>query len=182
LKERHDVKKISLLLLSAGLLTGCATRSPDVLTYYDPHTKARTDLISENMLETEGPPREIIWLNASRVFYNPKKFQYYLELDYLAHARTGLLEIPPGESLVILADGQESRFRGSGSANARRERRDEVSERAIYAATGEQLRTIAGAQDVKVSVVGRNGIVQREFRPLNFEKFRQFVTEFVTHW
>jgi hypothetical protein len=180
--KRQDVKKMNLLLLSATLLAGCATRSPDVVTYYDPHTKTRTDLISENMLETEGPPREIIWLNASRVFHNPKNYQYYLEVDYLSHADTGLLEIPPGESLVILADGQELKFRGSGSANSRRERKNEVSERAIYSATGEQLRTIAGARDVKVSVIGRNGIVQREFRQLNFEKFRHFVTEYVTHW
>jgi hypothetical protein len=176
------MKRIHLLLLSAGLLAGCATKSPDVVTYYDPHTRARTDLISENMLETDGPPREIIWLNASRVFYNPQKYHYFLELDYLALAEKGLIEIQAGESLVILADGQELRFRGSGSANSRRERKGEVSERAIYSATGEQLRTIAGAREVRVSVIGRNGIVQREFKPLNFEKFRQFVTEYVTQW
>jgi hypothetical protein len=48
--------------------------------------------------------------------------------------------------------------------------------------TGEQLRSIAGAQDVKVSIIGRNGIIQRDFKPANFEKFRQFVSEYVTHW
>ena len=178
--KTHNVNKTSILLLAATLLAGCATKSPNVVTYYDPYTKARTDLTGDNMLKSPEPVREIVWLNASRVFTNPRQFQYYLEVDYLARAETGFLDIAPGETLVILADGDELKFSGSGSSNARKERKDEVTERAIYPATAEQLRAIAGAQTVKVSILGRNGIVQREFTPENLERFRTFVQRFVS--
>jgi hypothetical protein len=174
------LNKILFLVLAAGLLQGCTTKSPDVVTYVDPYTHARTDLTAENILEAPGPVREVVWLNASRMFSNSRDYRYYLEVDYMARAETGFLEIPPGETLVILADGQELKFTGSGSLNSRKEKKDEVTERAIYPATGQQLRTIAGAQSVKVSILGRNGMVQREFTPANFEKFRHFVQNYVT--
>ena len=56
----------------------------------------------------------------------------------------------------------------------------EVTERAIFQAGGQQLRAIANAENVKVSVLGRNGMVQRTFKPENFEKFREFVQRYVT--
>jgi hypothetical protein len=174
------VKRISFLLLLTSLLAGCATKAPEVATYIDPYTKARTDLMGENMLESPQPIREIVWLNASRVFRNSRDFQYYLEVDYMARAESGFLEIPPGETLVILADGQELKFTGSGSVNSRKEKKDEVTEHAIYIATGQQLRAIATADKVKVSVLGRKGIVQRTFTPENSDRFRQFVQRFVT--
>ena len=174
------VKKINCLVLAASLLAGCATKTPQVATYIDPYTQARTDLMAENMLESPQPIREIVWLNASRVFRNARDYQYYLEVDYMARAETGYLEIPPGETLIILADGQELKFSGTGSLNNRKEKKDEVSERAIYVASGSQLRTIANAENVKVSILGRNGMVQRTFTPANFDRFRQFVQHYVT--
>jgi hypothetical protein len=168
------------LLFLVGLLAGCATKVPSVITYYDPYTHARTDLTAENMLESPEPIREIVWLNASRIFSNNREFQYYLEVDYMARAETGFLEIPSGETLVIDADGEKIKFSGSGSANSRKERKDEVTERAIYLATGQQLRAIASATSVKVNILGRNGMVQRDFTPANFEKFRTFVQRYVT--
>ncbi len=174
------MKKIYCLVLAAGILAGCATKVPDVATYIDPHTQARTDLMSENMLESPPPVREIVWLNASRIFRTARDYQYYLEVDYMARAETGFLEIPPGETLVIVADGQELRFSGSGSLNNRKEEKDQVTERAIYVATGSQLRTIATAESVQVSIRGRNGMVQREFGPANFDRFRHFVQRYVT--
>jgi hypothetical protein len=180
-RERHNVKKMTVSVVAASLLVGCATKPPEVATYYDPYTHSRTDLTGENVLETPGAPvREIVALNASRVFTNPREFQYYLEVEYLARAETGYLDIPPGETLVILADGQELKFNGSGSLNSRRSHKDEVSERAIYLTSGQQLRAIANAQTVKVSIMGRNGIVQRDFAPANFETFRKFVQHYVT--
>ncbi|MHC1766059.1 MAG: hypothetical protein AB9869_17455 [Verrucomicrobiia bacterium] len=173
--------KINCLLgLVAILLAGCATQRPSVTTYIDPVTRARTDLMSENMLETPEPIREIVWLNASRMFRTARNYQYYLEVDYMARRETGFLEIPPGETLVIVADGQELKFTGSGSLNNRKELKEEVTERAIYPASGEQLRTIAIAEKVEVSIRGRSGMVQRTFTPENTQRFRQFVGKYVT--
>jgi hypothetical protein len=172
-------KTIYILLCAAGLLAGCASQRPAVLTHIDPYTRARTDLMAENMLESPEPVREVVWLNASRMFRNQRDYQYYLELDYMARAETGFLEIPPGETLVIIAGDKELRFSGSGSLNSRREQKTEVSERAIYPATGDQLRTIAGAESVKVNILGRNGMVQRTFNAENADRFRQFVQHYV---
>ena len=162
-----------------ALIAGCVTKAPDVVSYRDPNSGSRTDLISENLLESPGTPRELVWLNASRVFKNSRDYQYYLEVDYMARPETGFLDIQPGETLVITADGETWRLSGSGSLNTRREAKEEVRERAIYPATGHQLRLMASAQAVRVGVIGRNGIVQREFAAANFDRFRQFVSKFV---
>ena len=97
----------------------------------------------------------------------------------MARAETGFLDIPPGETLVIDADGEKLKFTGSGSGNSRKEHKDEVTEHAIYAASAQQMRAIGSAQSVKVSILGRNGMVQRDFAPTNFERFRRFIQFYV---
>ena len=136
--------------------------------------------MGENMLEAPEPIREVVWLNASRMFKNSRDYQYYLEVDYMARIESGYLEIPTGETLVVIADGQELKFSGAGSINARKQLKEEVTERAIYPATGQQLRAIANAEKVRVSILGRNGLVQRTFTPADFERFRQFVQHYVS--
>lgn len=171
---------LSGLVAALVFVTGCVTPEiPDVATYVDPNTHIRTDLIPENLLETEGPTRELVWLNASRVFKDYRNFDYYLEVHYEAAEETGLLKVSPGPSLVVVADGLELKFNGSGSLNARRQRRGIVSEDAIYEATADDLRAIAYAGRVVVRVIGHNGVLTREFRPENSDRFRKFVMQFV---
>jgi hypothetical protein len=173
-------KNLLSTVLLASVFAGCATAPvPDVVTHYDPYTHFRTDLIPENMLESKGPPRELVWLNASRVFKDIKDFDYYLEVHYEAREETGYLNINPGASLVVIADEREIKFNGTGSLNNRKESRGLVSEDALYLASANELRAIAGAKQVKVKVIGRNGIVERDFTPANSEKFKKFVTHFV---
>src|SRR5687767_10533326 len=82
---KNYMKNIICALLTAMLLAGCAT-NPEVTTYVDPLTNQPTDLLSENELVTpgEGQPREIVWLNASRLPLNRSKYQTYLEVVYAA--------------------------------------------------------------------------------------------------
>ncbi|MBI4661657.1 MAG: hypothetical protein HY735_22770 [Verrucomicrobia bacterium] len=167
-------------LAAIGLLAGCASIPiPDVATHYDPYTHLRTDLIPENELETQGPVREVLWLNASRVFKDRQYFEYYLEVRYAAREETGLLNINPGTSLSVVADGKELKFRGVGTLNTRKLRRGLVSEDAIYLASADELRAIANAKAVTVKVTGQNGVVVRDFAPANFQRFRKFVEDFV---
>ena len=167
-------------LVCGGLLAGCASIPvPDVATHYDPYTHLRTDLIPDNLLETEGQPRELLWLNASRVFKDQQYFEYYLEVRYEAREETGWLNIHPGVTLTIVADGRELKFRGSGSLNLRKQKRGLVSEDAIYLASADELRAVANAKAVTVKVAGQNGLVVRDFTPANFGRFRKFVTSFV---
>lgn len=167
-------------LIAASLLSGCATStSPDIVTHYDRFTGFRTDLIPENLLDIPGEVREMVWLNASRVFKDREDFDYYLEVHYEARAETGLLNIAPGASLVIVADGNELKFNGGGSLNTRKSEGDLVSEDALFLASADELRAIANAQKVKVKIIGRNGVVERDFGPTNFQKFKKFVASYV---
>src|ERR1043166_3815233 len=107
-------------LIMALLLAGCATQAPDVSTYYDPATGSRTDLLSDNVLETSGPPRELVELDASRLWKDYYESTYYLEVRYMAREEVGYLEIPAGETLTVIADGKPIKFSGVGSANMRK--------------------------------------------------------------
>jgi hypothetical protein len=181
-EERDIVKKNFALLILVGLLSGCDTfKTSDVTTHYDEFTGQRTDLLSDNMLETEGPPREVIWLNASRVFNKGGKSIYYLEASYMAKTETGWLDIGPGQSLTIMADNEKIKFiSASGSLNRRKkvDRNAFVQETAIYEATRDQLQKIGAAKQVKVELKGNNGLVERQFAPANFERFRAFVARY----
>jgi len=168
-----------ILLAGLSLIAGCATQPPDVTTNYQPVTGQRTDLMSENILETpQQPPREVIWLNAARVFkdYWNRKSVDYLEVNYMARSETGYLEIPLGNTLTLLVDGKEMKLSGNGSFNKRKTVKDNfVSEVALYEVTREQLAKIAFAKQVKVRIKGANGVVERDFGPENFRRFQEFL-------
>ena len=160
-------------------ITGCRTSPPDVTTNFDPISGQRTDLMSENMLETpQNPPREVVWLNAARVYRDSwnRKPTLYLEVDYMARAETGPLEIPIGTTLVLDVDGREMPFTGNGSFNKRKSKQKGfVNETALYQVSRDQLQAIANAKQVRVRIKGNNGVVQREFAPENFKRFQDFV-------
>jgi hypothetical protein len=174
------MKNYFALVCGLVLAAGCATEPPpDVTTYVDQGSGLRTDLMGENLLEGKGPTRELVWLNASRMFKNYTDAQYYLEVQYMARDEAGFLEIPSGETLTMTIDGQPLKFSGTGSANLRKPYKKElVREVALYPATRIQLQKIALGKDVKVSIRGNNGLIEREFSDENKERFRQFVTRF----
>ena len=178
--KTDNMKKNFAKLAGLLLLAGCATQAPEISTSYDPVMGNRTDLLSDNVLETPGQPRELIELNASRVWKNYNQADYYLEVSYMARAEVGFLEIPPGEMLTIIADGKPMKFgSGSGSTNLRKPYKKElVRERAIYPASKSALQQIAAAQQVKVQIKGDKGLIQRDFAPENLERFRKFVAAY----
>jgi len=150
-----------------------------VSTYIDPVMGNRTDLLSDNLLETPGPPRELVWLNASRIFKSDFESQFYHEVSYMARKEVGYLDILPGEMLTIIADGKAMKFDGSGSLNTRKPYKKElVRENAIFPATRQALQKIAAAQQVKVKIKGNNGLIERDFAPENSDRFRKFVSTF----
>ena len=173
--KRHFIQFAGLLLLA-----GCATKAPDVSTYYDPLTGNRSaDLLSDNLLETAGPPRELVELDASRIWKSYSESVYYLEVRYMARAEVGYLEIPPGETLTVVADGQPLKFDGLGSANMRKPYKKElVRENALYPASKNALQKIAGAKQVKVQIKGNKGLIERQFAQENIDRFRKFVSAY----
>jgi len=167
------------LLLGLGLV-GCATPpAPDVTTHRDALTGLRTDLLSDNLLEAGESPRELLWLNASRVYQSANQYDYYLEVTYMAREEVGLLEIPPGSTLTLLIDGEAVTLSGSGSVNQPKAAKSGVvQEMAIYKASKLLLQKLSIAQTVRVVVKGQNGLVERDFSAGNIGNFQRFVTRY----
>jgi hypothetical protein len=175
---KNQMKNIFCALLAVAFLAGCQT-TPDVTTYVDPMTNQRTDLLSENELPTPGggQPREIVWLNASRVPVNRMKYQTLLEVKYAANAEAGPLDIYPGRTLTIIADGQELKFSGLGSMNGRKEKDGIIYENALYEAQPSDIETIANAKKVTVLIQGKNLLIERNFNQENFDRFKKFAEQ-----
>ena len=151
----------------------------DVTTHRDVITGQRTDLLSDNLLEAGDSPREVIWLNASRVFLNRSQYEYYLELTYMAREAVGLLEIAPGPSLTLTLDGEAITLSSTGSVEESAQAGEGlVRETAIYRVSKLLLQKISIAQEVQVAVQGENGLVEREFSEENLGKFQRFVTRY----
>jgi len=171
------MKKYFIQLAGLLLVAGCAMKAPEVSTLYDPVMGDRTDLLSDNLLDTPGQPRELVYLNASRVWKNYNQSTYYLEVSYMARTEVGYLEIPPGPMLTITLDGKPLKFEGIGSMNMRKPYKKElVRENALYPVTKKALQSIAAAQQVKVQIKGDKGIVERQFAKENIDRFRKFVS------
>lgn len=169
---KNHFKKICSLAVGLTFLAACAT-TPEVTTYRDPITNQETDLLSENELVKQGAVREVIWLNAARL---PVSGQYkiYLEVLYGANKEAGPLEIYPGKTLTIIADNQKLEFSGLGSLE-KREKNNVLYETGRYEAKFSDIEAIANAKKVTVLVQGKDQLIEREFAPDNFERFKNFL-------
>jgi hypothetical protein len=97
----------------------------------------------------------------------------------MARQEAGPLEIMPGDSLTLIIDGEKITFSGTGSLDSQKETKEGLmQETAIFKTSKLVLQKISIAQEVKVRVRGKNGLVERDFNEENFDKFRRFVTKF----
>jgi hypothetical protein len=165
----------ALLAASGLLLSGCGT-TPEVTRFVHPITGARTDVLAQNLIDEPGNNREMIWLDAYRDFTDKYHYNYYLLLIYGGRQEAGYLDIGPGRSLTIVADGQEMNFTGLGTLK-KWEDKGAVFEEARYDATSDDMHRIASAKDVTVRITGIHGTVLRKFAQENSEKFRKFVEQ-----
>jgi hypothetical protein len=165
----------SCALFAAFFGTGCGT-TQEVTSYVNPISGRRTDVLGENLLDAPGQTREMLWLNAYRDFTDRYRYKYYLEAIYGAREEAGYLDIGPGRTLTITADGHEMNFTGLGSFEKKKEK-GAVFESARYEATADDIYRISRAKKVTVRVVGHNGVVVRDFAAENFDKFRKFADQ-----
>lgn len=158
--------------VSGLFVSGCGT-TQEVTSYTNPASGRRTDILTDNLLDAPGETREMLWLNAYRDFSDRNHFKYYLEAVYGARKEAGYLNINPGRTLTITADGQEMSFAGLGSLNPYEEK-GALFETARYEATADDIYRISRAKKVSVRLVGQKGVIVREFAAENSQKFRKF--------
>jgi hypothetical protein len=179
--KRLPMKTTLPIVLSALFLAGCTTSyPPDIQTYRNPFKGTRTDLIAENLLEAKDQDRDLVYLGASRSFNEANECEYYLDLTYATTTDLGYLDIGRGASLVVVADGKEMQFSGSGSANLRKKKGALLNESAIYHVQPKDLIAIGNARQAKARIVGKARMVEREFSTLNLARFKKFADEFVS--
>lgn len=169
------ISAVCSAVLASFLFTGCGT-TPEVTTYVNPVSGVRTDVMGQNLLDEPGNNREMLWLNAYRDYSDRYHYKYYIEVIYGAREDAGYLDIRPGRSLTIVADGQELNFSGLGTLK-KWDDKGAVFEAARYDATADDIHRIADAKQVVVRATGVHGVVTRQFAAENFEKFRKFVEQ-----
>jgi hypothetical protein len=177
------MKTYVMLIALVGLLAGCMTpeKPPPTATVYDSVTGERRD-VSDNLLPSPvDPPREIIYLTSFREYprYGAQS-KYFFSVKYIASAEVGLLEIPPGQTLTLLADGQPIKLDGTGSVNMRKQYKQDdigfVTETAFYPVSKADLQKLGYARKIRVQVKGNKGLVERDFSQENYKNLRSFVT------
>jgi hypothetical protein len=131
--------------------------------------------MSRNLVGGPQPTRGDLSLNVEKTGKG-ESATYDLFVRWFSTFR---LDVQPGKSLFISADGKEMAFTAAADIYHDSDcgRGPCVYEdRAYYPATAEQIRTISNAASVLVQVVGSKQTVSREFNETNFEAFRNFVS------
>ncbi|MSR06306.1 MAG: hypothetical protein EXR93_04440 [Gemmatimonadetes bacterium] len=158
-------------LFVIALVAGCApsrTAQPGV------QPERKVVRMSRNIIGGYRPAFGNMVLNVETTIEGPAR-RYELFARWTGDAR---VDVSPGESLVVEADGQEFKFRVPESGIYRDfscEPRCIYDDRAYYSATAAHVQAIANAKRVVVRLVGSKRTVEREFNELNFERFREFV-------
>jgi hypothetical protein len=170
--------RIVLSLVVGLLLAGCAGNAPesDSYTHRASLSGPDMDMTLDNLLESSEDRSYLAWLSAVRVRDNAWDSRYYLEVRYEGANDAGYIDIAPGETLLLSVDGELMRLRGLGSDATRHETsRGTFVENALYEVNPEVIKQIAAANEVKVQINGQARNLYRDFKPVNFQKFRHFV-------
>ncbi len=111
-----------VVAVAVGMLAGCETAPPEaVVSRTDEVTGRESHLITDNIVEDPSQTDSLLWLNASQLFTYRGAAKYYLEARFQARPERGLLEVGPGQSLTVTADGVPIHLTGPGSAKFRKE-------------------------------------------------------------
>jgi hypothetical protein len=90
------------------------------------------------------------------------------------------LFIASGNSLDIMADGQEISLQTEGSIRHRNVLSGGiVTEKAWYEITPEQLKLIANSKIIKIKLTGSELYLVREFNDINISEIKKFISEYV---
>jgi hypothetical protein len=179
-----DMMKMRFTLIALlAILAGCATPPPPVATDVNPITGERTDFTDVLLAGSSSQPREVVYLSFFRMSPQGNSPKYYILAKYIAPAEVGYLEVPPGQTLTLEADGQPIKLDGTGSINSRKafkeKNNDYVSETAQFQISKQDMQKLGFARKISMKLRGGKLLVEREFGPENYDSIRAFVTRAV---
>jgi hypothetical protein len=161
-----------LPLAAALLLAGCAPRY-HVSRAADPFAGVTTRRMHGNVLGGGDAGGDWVALNVEETRPAADTPRYALLVDY--RTRGEWLQVRPGESLLLLVDGERVALTGAGSARARKETRAARMEAARYPASAALVTRMARAQEVRVRLVGRRYHVDRTLTRANRARIARFL-------
>jgi hypothetical protein len=162
----------SAFLAAVLLLAACAPRY-GVSVFSDPFERTAVRRMHGNVLGGAPAGGDWVALDAEEMRVPADTPRYDLRVDYRTQGEW--LDVRPGESLVVLIDGDPVRLAGEGSQRSRAESRVGRREVARYAVSAALLRRIAGARDVRVRLIGRRYHVDRVLTRANLSRLRRFL-------
>lgn len=137
--------------------------------------------------ELDGAPALSLSQAFIEVFTDVKGDSIGTTLAVILHYE-GWVFVNPGESLVLLVDGEKMPFVSPNGSTHNRELLKglagaiggvRVREEAHYPITVDQIKKLAYAKDVKVRIYGSQGNVTREFNEDYFESLRAYYEKFI---
>ena len=136
----------------------------------------------KNALETEdGATVDFVRDGIEQFYLGASVFQLEDESRYsinVLYSGPDWIFVDPGETLILLIDGERVALSGEGSSEHRRVNRGSVSESPRYDVEAGLLVRLAAADEVKVRLRGSEGSVTRQFGKANFKIFQEFVARF----
>lgn len=160
------------------LLTfGCAGYDSRVQTIHDGFERHTITRIAGNRLV--GAPAlstTIVELNAQKSKSKEGMIAYHL---IIAVSANDWLFVDPGDSLILLIDGQEASLEGDKSTRHRNvQHGSRTKEEVWYGTDLSTLKKIANANDVRIRIVGSEYAVERHFSKENFQRFQTFIARY----
>ncbi len=152
---------------------------------FDPRYKVHCDNVSGktvcvmtgNALRPFSPRYPLLSLGVISETDKDGRQRYFLRAVFVNERQW--LNIGPGETLQMAADGESLRFSGAGSGGARHTgENDKVYEIALYETEATAIRKIAVAREVSVNLKG-DFPLQKNFGSFNNLYFRQFIQHYI---
>lgn len=170
-----------LVVAAAVFAAGCATAPGMELPYAvrRMNTEGMTGHRMEgNYVSTPPIPGSRLAINAVRAQAANGRVLYLIEVN---HQTSNPLMIPPGETLVFIADGERIALSGPGwGGGMQGARGSTVSvELALYQISPDDLRKLAAADRVDLRLTGRDRVIENVFHGWNVARLRAFVAEHV---
>ncbi len=161
---------MAFALWCAVSLNACASRS---VARYDKIDAVKVEQMAGNTLPHGLISKSVLCLNARREIYQSGRTDHYL---YTELATTTDFSLAPGESLVLLTDGERHAFAPTNSQTVFVGRRGFAS--TLYPVPVDIFVKIVNSRETKVRLKGTGAVLDQELSSANRQRFREYLLRY----